>query len=295
MEKGWGWGIQGRVVTPRDLETIRQLIEENPAWHRTRLSRELCTRWGWNRANGSPKDMACRTLLLKLERMGLLRLPARRGPSVNGFRNRSIRWVPHAIDPIVGALEELQPIAVHPVQDHADHERFACLLARYHYLGYRGTVGENLKYLALDRRGRPLACLLFGSAAWKVAPRDAFIGWRLSVRRWNLPYITNNMRFLIVPWVRVPQLASYVLARIARRVRRDWEERYGHPVYLLETFVERDRFRGTCYRAANWTSVGMTTGRTRNDSRHRIEVPVKEVFVYPLGRNALRTLCQPVA
>lgn len=293
MEKGWR--VQGRVVTFRDLQTIRELIEGNPGWHRTRLSRELCARWGWNRANGAPKDMACRTLLLKLERRGLLRLPARRAPSVNGFRNRSIRPVPHATDPIVGALGELQPIEVRPVQDHADQALFACLIARYHYLGYRGTVGESLKYLALDRRGRPLACLLFGSAAWKVASRDAFIGWSLSVRRGNLPYVTNNMRFLVVPWTVVPNLASYVLARIARRIRRDWEERYGHPVFLLETFVECERFRGTCYRAANWTSVGMTRGRTRNDSRHRIEVPVKEVFVYPLGRNALRTLCQPVA
>jgi hypothetical protein len=163
--------------------------------------------------------------------------------------------------------------------------RFNAYLARYHYLPYSSTVGENLGYLVQDRQGRDLACALFGAAAWKTQPRDTFIGWTASQRQTQLSRVVNNSRFLILPWVCVPELASHILGRVARRVARDWQAHYGHPVVLLETFVERERFRGSCYRAANWLYVGQTQGRTRQDRQHQLQAPVKDVFVYPLHRN----------
>ena len=155
-------------------------------------------------------------------------------------------------------------------------------MARYHYLGYRGSVGQNMKYLVRTGSGAPVACLLFGSAAWKTAPRDRFIGFNASTRERYLPYLSNNMRFLILPWVSVPSLASSILSRIAKRISLDWSTKYGHPLYLLETFVDRTRFLGTSYKAANWIYVGQTQGRTRNDSHMTIRVSLKDVYLYPL-------------
>lgn len=168
---------------------------------------------------------------------------------------------------------------------------FNGLLAGYHYLGHRNTVGENLRYLVGDRMGRPVACALFGSAAWKCADRDAYVGWDRVTRERNLQRLTNNTRFLILPWVVVPHLASHVLGLIARRIRADWQAKYGHPVYALETFVDRGRFQGTCYRAANWLPLGATRGRTRNDCEHSIRAAVKDVYLYPLVANFRRELC----
>ena len=151
--------------------------------------------------------------------------------------------------------------------------------------------GENLGYLVQDRHGRDLACALFGAAAWKIRPRDAFIGWTANQRQTHLGGVVNNSRFLILPWVRVPELASHILGRVARRVARDWQARYSHPVVLLETFVERSRFRGSCYRAANWICVGQTQGRTRQDRQHQLQAPVKDILVYPLQANFRAQLC----
>ena len=159
---------------------------------------------------------------------------------------------------------------------------FNGLLAHEHYLGHRNTVGENLRYLVRDRHGRPVACALFGSAAWKCADRDAFLGWDRATRERNLQRLTNNTRFLIPGWVQVPHLASHVLGLIARRIRADWQAKYGHPIHALETFVDRSRFKGTCYRAANWLRLGETRGRTRNDRAHRIRAAIKDVYLYPL-------------
>ena len=162
---------------------------------------------------------------------------------------------------------------------------FDFLLFKYHYLSYKGSVGENLKYLVFDRFNRPLCCLLFGSSAWKVSCRDEFIGWDASTRQRNVNYISNNMRFLILPWVRVYNLAIHILAQICRRIRLDWGKKYGHEIYLLETFVERDRFLGTSYKTANWICVGQTAGRSRNDRYMSLKVPVKDVYVYPLMKD----------
>jgi hypothetical protein len=282
--------LQGRDVSDTDIESIRALFAEHPAWGRTRVSEALCRRWDWRNAQGRFKDMAARTLLLKLERAGLICLPPRQRPSSNGFRNRRVPLVAPAPDRIVGALRDLQPVAVSLIgPGSADLPLFNGLLAHYHYLGHRNTVGENLRYLIRDRQGRPVACALFGAAAWHCAARDAYLGWDRATRVRHLHRLTNNTRFLIPAWVQIPHLASHVLGLIARRIRADWQAKYGHPVDALETFVDRDRFQGTCYRAANWRRLGVTQGRTRNDRAHHIRAAVKDVYLYPLvadGRRA---------
>ncbi|MBE0634837.1 DUF4338 domain-containing protein [Candidatus Bipolaricaulota bacterium] len=275
--------LQGRGITSATVARIRGFLADNPSWNRSRLSRELCEEWDWRNDKGRLKDMACRTLLLKLERLGEIRLPARQRPSQNANRNRSIVEISHESSPIESDLSALRSLRLDPlVSADKDAPLFNFLLHRYHYLGHRNCVGENLRYMIRDRAGRLLGCMLFGSAAWKAKSRDDFIGWDRPTRERNLPFLTNNTRFLLLPWVRAKYLASHVLARVCRELPEDWMEKYGHPVHLLETFVERDRFRGTCYRAAGWTDVGATAGRSRNDVHAIMSVPVKDVFLYPL-------------
>ena len=287
--------MQGREVSSADIGLIRSLLAEHAAWGRTRLSEELCRRWDWRNAQGRIKDMAARTLLLKLERGGHIHLPARRRPSSNAFRNRLSASVHTQADhvssvtptpaTIRGTLCDLRPLAVSIVGPGSeDLALFNGLLARYHYLGHRNTVGENLRYLVRDCAGRPVACALFGSASWKCMDRDDFIGWDRAARERNLQRLTNNTRFLVLPWVSVPHLASHILGLIVRRIRTDWQTKYGHPLSALETFVDRDRFQGTCYRAANWQRLGSTQGRTRNDSKHCMRAAIKDVYLVPLVR-----------
>jgi hypothetical protein len=286
--------IQGREVGESDLDLIRGLLATHPGWNRTRLSRELCARWNWRNALGRPKDMAARTLLLKLERSGQIRLPARRGVPPNPWRNRRVAPVVAPGQPIGGPLRQLQPLCASVVAPGSEDARlFHSWLAHGHYLGLRNTVGENLRYLVRDRHGRPVACALFGAAAWQCADRDAFIGWDRPTRQRQLQGLTNNTRFFIPCWVQVPHLASHVLGLIARRIRADWQDKYGHPVHALETFVDRSRFQGTCYRAGNWIPVGETRGRTRNDRAHRIRAAVKDVYLYPLVADFRRQLGAP--
>lgn len=283
--------IQGRKITADDVDKIKRMLSENPSWHRTRLSQEICALWNWRNAKGQLKDMACRTLLLKLEQQGKIVLPSRQRSSMNGFRGRSIPQVQHSTDPVHCSLKNLLPLKISLVgESPIDGVLFKFLLSRYHYLGYRNSVGENLKYVVRGWEGRPLGCLLFGSAAWKTQPRDSFIGWDPETRKRNLFLIANNMRFLILDWVRVPHLASYILARIAKRISGDWRNKYGHPIWLLETFVDRSRFRGTCYRASNWIHVGATKGRSRNDSNHSIRVSIKDIYLYALTKHFRREL-----
>lgn len=275
--------IQGREITHDDIESVRRLVKANPSWKRTRLSKELCVLWNWRAANGQMKDMACRAFLLKLEQGGYITLPPSQKSLDKSLRNRSIPYVSHQRAAITGSLDTLAPVVhIESVESTGLLGLFKCLLAWYHYLGFSGTVGENMKYMVFDREHNPLACLLFGSAAWKSTPRDDFIGWDADTRKANLNLLTNNMRFLILPWVRVSHLASYILGNIARRISSDWLEKYGHPIYLLETFVERERFQGICYRAANWTWVGQTKGRSRNDRYATLKVPIKDIYLYPL-------------
>lgn len=283
--------IQGqkRVV---DVAAVKQLIADNPAWGRTRISEELCREWNWQAPNGQPRDMACRTLLLKLERCGDIRLPERKRKSTNHYRNRRIIQIPHSSEPVGGCLQDLLPLSITvAAQGSAEQALFRCLLAGNHYLGLQNTVGQNMQYLVRDRHGRELACLLFGSAAWKSAARDRFIGWDAQCREAGLSLMTNNTRFLILPWVQVPHLASHILSKITKRICADWMDKYGHAVHLLETFVDKTRYRGTCYRAANWIPVGRTRGRTRNDRNNCICAPIKDIYLYPLTRKFRSRLC----
>ena len=284
--------IQGRVIGPGEVAQVRSLLATHPEWSRYRLSRELCQLWDWRSLTGQIKDMAARTLLLKLAQRGWVTLPARRRPSPNRMRHKQIQKLAHPEDPIQGALRELQPLQFLELSQAPEvGPVFDSLLHQYHYLSYTSPVGQNVKYLVRDRQGRDLACLVFGAAAWKTQPRDAFIGWTAAQRQAQLPLVANNSRFLILPWVRVPHLASHILGRVARRIAADWQARYGQPVRLLETFVERERFRGSCYRAANWIWVGQTQGRTRQDRHSQIQAPVKDVWVYPLHARFRQALC----
>lgn len=284
--------IQGRPVSAQDLALIQQWLRVHPGGSRTRLSRDLCCLWNWRNAAGRLKDMACRTLLLKLEARGSIELPPRRTASVNHLRNQSLVPLAHDADPIDGPLQALRPLQIQPLAEgSADARLFKFLLQRYHYLGLRNGVGENLKYLVRDRADQPLACLLFGSAAWKTQARDAWIGWDACQRRTHLFLLANNSRFLVLPWVRVPWLASHVLGQLTARLSEDWQHKYGHPIYLVESFVQRDRFPGTCYRAAGWWRVGATTGRSRNDAALTLKVPIKEIYLKLLradGRERLK-------
>ena len=282
--------IQGRKIAPKDIELIKKLIDTNPSWGRTRLSKELCTLWNFKSANGNLKDMSCRNLLLKLEKQNLLALPAPKKKANNDKRNSSTRLVLHSSLPVSARLKDLSPVRIKLVEDRGELELFKCFLSLYHYLGFSGTVGENLKYMAYDNGDRPLACLLFGSAAWACGPRDHFIGWDREKRSRNLSLTTNNTRFLILPWISVKYLASHILSKVLKRIEDDWAAKYGHPVYLLETFVERDRFAGTCYKASNWTRVGKTKGRSRNDIYNTMKVPIKDIYLYPLVKRFRKVL-----
>lgn len=281
--------IQGRELTLTNIEAIRQLIADNPDWCRTRLSKELCTIWGWRTETGLLKDMACRSMLRKLEQKGFVTLPVARH---SGNRQRRIIDVSHDCDPIETDLRTIRPVQLVPIQGRgATDDLFHCLMDRYHYLGCKGHVGEHMKYIAFDHKNRPIACLLFGSAAWKIASRDRFIGWERTTRKRNLCLMTNNTRFLILPWIRIPHLASFILGANLRRLRQDWITKYNHDLCLVETFVDRSRFAGTCYRAANWIKIGQSKGRSRQDRNHKLQVPVKDIYVYPLTADYKKQLC----
>jgi hypothetical protein len=279
--------VQGRRLDGPELEHLRHWVRGHPGWSRRRLSVELASRWDWRNGAGQLKDMAARTLLLKLHQRRLLELPPRRQAPTNRMRCAAAELPlnQELPTPIEGALQELGPLQVREVsRDASERAWVKRALSRYHYLGFSGSVGQNLHYVISDGQGRRLACLVFGAAAWKCQDRDQFIGWSASQRERNLALIANNTRFLILPWVQIRRLGSWILGQIQRRLAGDWEAKYGHQVVLMETFVEHPRFRGTVYRAANWQRVGRTTGRTRQDRHTCIQVAVKDIYIYPLRR-----------
>lgn len=292
--------VQGREVTADQLEWIDQLMARHPEWGRYRLSVHLAEQWNWRNGAGQLKDMAARTLLLKLERRGLLKLPRRRRgggsrPAQPPPLDQPQLWTEPKVE---GSLESLLPVKLQLVDSPDQRRLLTGLLAQHHYLGYRRPVGENLQYLARDRTDRPLAALIFGAAAWKCAARDRFIGWNAAEREAKLHLLANNMRFLILPWVQVKHLASHLLGLVVHRLSRDWQSKYGHPIYLLESFVQRDRFQGSCYRAANWICAGQTQSRSRNDRDWNLQVPCKDVYLYPLRgdfRSKLQSSFSPEA
>jgi hypothetical protein len=275
--------IRRRVIQPTDLALIRQLIVAEGAQGRSHLSNRLCELWDWRQANGRYRQIACRELLRRLEAKGLIQLPpplkaARRA----GYRNHT--RLPELWDAVAltGPLAEFRcQLTLKLVREPAHARTFAGLIGAYHYLGYQQATGAQLKYLVWHA-DRPIACLSFGPAAWKVAPRDDYVGWSAQARQARLDWVVNNDRFLIVPGVQIRHLASYVLAATLRRLRTDWQTVYGHDLALAETFIEADRFRGSSYAAANWVCVGQTQGRGRNDRTFAQTLPVKTVWVYPL-------------
>jgi len=273
---------RGRVIDSGDILYIREFIAATPGVSRRKLSAKLCEKWNWRQANGALRDMVCRGMLLMLDRAGHIELPAVRLRPNNPLARRA-RPTPALIDvtPIEGPLSELRPVELAQVRRTADEGLFNSLMEEHHYLGYEQPVGEHLKYLAIAQ-GRPVACLAWSSAPRHIGSRDRYIGWSAEARKRNIHLIAYNTRFLILPWVRVPHLASHILGRMAAALSRDWEQMYGHPVYFAETFIDPGRFRGTCYRAANWQFLGLTTGRGKNDHTYKPNRPIKEVLGLPL-------------
>ena len=285
---------QGRRLNVCQIAWLRDWIALHPQWSRKKLSRELCQQWDWRNGRGRLKDFAARSLLEKLEARGLVVLPAlqllRRHPRTKAAVPAEVSW---STEPVETPLSQLQPLVwLQPALGSVEAGRFAAYLGHYHYLGLR-VVGENLRYLVQDRQGRDLVCLLFGAAAWRAAARDKFLGWDESQKAVGLPWVANNTRFLVLPWLKVRGLASHVLSRVARRLSADWQLKYGHRVHLLESFVDRTRFRGTCYRAANWQCVGQTRGRGRQGRDHQhLSATVKDIYLYPLHRQFRQKLLE---
>lgn len=283
---------RGRVVTSEDILFIEQLIAAHPRASRRRLSQKLCEAWQWKQANGALRDMVCRGLLLMLDRAGHIELPAAKFVPHNPLVRRE-RPEPVLIDttPIHGALHELRPVEIEQVRRTNHEPLFNSLMEQYHYLAYEQPVGEHLKFLVWAQR-RPIACVAWSSAPRHLASRDRYIGWSAEARRRNIRFLAYNTRYLILPWVRVPHLASHILGKMTSQLSQDWERMYGHPVYFAETFIDPDRFRGTCYRAANWKLLGRTTGRGKASNSYKPNRPIKEVLGFPLTPSFRELLSQ---
>ena len=276
---------RGRTATTEDVALIERLIDENPSISRRGLSQKLCVLWNWRQPNGVLRDMVCRGFLLQLERSGHIKLPPHKCKPNNPFVNRE-KSHPLQFDTseIIGTIKELSPFTIKQVRRSRLEHDYNNLVAQYHYLGYCQPVGEHLKYV-IYCKDRPIACLAFSSAPRHIGCRDRFIGWSAQVRRNNIDLIAYNTRFLVVPWAKVPHLASHVLSAVTRQLSRDWSALYNHPVAFIETFVDTQRFKGTCYKAANWIYLGLTTGRGKADQTKRANRSLKAVWGYPLTKN----------
>ena len=285
---------RGRPIRATDVAFLRELIAQNPALSRRRLSVKVCEAWHWVQPNGQWRDMVCRSLMLALHRAGQIELPAKRqAPPNNAIAHRRVAaGATYDPTPLAGSLASLGALTIRLVRRTGDETLFAQLLRDHHYLGYSRPVGEHLKYLIMAGE-RPVACLAWSSAPLQLDLRDRFVGAPKAAYRHNLHQIAYNSRYLIAPWVQVPHLASHLLGRIARRIGADWQELYGHPLQLLESFVDIERFRGTCYRAANWRCLGRSQGRGTKSKYGQPDCSIKELWVYPLGKNFRQRLLAP--
>lgn len=276
--------IRKRTIYKADLDLIQATINKHWDKGRTQISKILCQQWDWYQPNGRLKDMACREILLILYRKDLINLPPGKHDGRNLKRNRSIPIIGINQSPLKGKPSTLPPVKLKSVRNTSFEPLYNSLIQQHHYLGYRQIVGNHLKYIAFID-DRPVACLGWGSAAWSVNSRDSFIGWDKPTKEKNLQLVVNNTRFLILPWVSVKYLASKILALNAKRLCDDWLRIYNHPLYLLETFVEKNRFKGTCYKAANWTWVGQTKGSAKRGHDHMYHGNIKDVYLYPLRKD----------
>jgi hypothetical protein len=283
----------GYELSAADLDLIRQVVNDFPALSLTQLASTICELLDWHRPSGALKTRECFTFLQQLRERGWLgQLPAVQATGPRGPRATVVEKTASDATALTGCLGDYTPVHLQLITTRLDRRLFQEHLQRHHYLGYRTPVGAQLRYFARSRQQEVLACLLFSSAAWRMAARDRWIGWNDSTRAANLALLVNNSRFLILPWVRIPTLASHILSLAVRQLPDDWQARYGVRPELVETLVDPARFAGTCYRAANWIEVGATQGRGRMDRYALAEGSVKHIFLYPLNKQARRRLCQ---
>lgn len=273
-----------------ELDIVREILRTHSTETRSAISRLICQRFGWFAANGSLKQMSCRVAMLKLHRAGLIKLPSARRANINGCKKPQITSISDPAQPITKPVSQLGALSADWVQSPVESQLWNQLIDRYHYLGYKSLAGAQIRYLIRCSNGL-LAALSFSASAWKIAPRDKWIGWNDQQREERLHLIVNNSRFLILPWIQSRHLASKILALCARRLRADWLIRYGYKPVLLETFVEKNKFSGASYLAANWRCVGQTKGRGKKDFYHLYQLPIKDIWLYPLTPNFRRRLC----
>jgi hypothetical protein len=283
---------RGRSLVSKDIEFKRELIKNNPKSSRRDLSKKLCVAWNWVQENGTLKDMVCRGLMLGLHREGQISLPEIRRETFNPFLNRKSpdKMTSANSEVLECSLKELGPLTIKQVRQSKEEDIFNSYIETYHYLSYTQPVGEHMKYMVYAG-DRPIACLAWCSPVRHLSSRDKYIGWSPEIRTKNLHFIAYNTRYLIFPWVKVPHLASHLLGRMSKIVPTDWKAHYNHTIFFLETFVEPERYKGTCYRASNWISIGETTGRGIKNKSKKAILPVKEVFVYPLKKDFRKSLC----
>lgn len=269
------------IVTSGEIRHIKQLLTDHPSWSRRKLSQQVCADFNWRQNNGHLRDMVCRSLLLELHRSGYIQLPPIKFRPNNPLANRK---KPATLSIDQTPIRTNDKIEILPVRYTADEGLYDSLIEQYHYLGYVYPVGEYLKYIFFIK-ARPLGCIGFSSAVRHIKCRDEYIGWTKQQREANLHLIAYNTRFLVLPWVSIYCLASQLLSRMVKVVSTDWEKYYNHPIYYLETFVDTERFVGTCYKAANWKYLGTTTGRGKNDQTQKINRSIKAVWGYPLSKH----------
>jgi hypothetical protein len=288
MSQGKGSRIYcGREFSPSDIQTIRTLIEQNPALKRSPLSRQLCQLWGWTKPNGELKDMTCRVALLRMQTDGLITLPASRIQQVRRRAHFPPTQASDAQALLCRPVHELGRISIRPVVGSIASRLWNEYVQRYHYLGYTPLSGSQIRY-NVYADDRLVALISFAASAWKLQARERFVGWDEAARQRNLQLVVNNARFLILPWIESKGLASKILSKAAKQLPTDWLQRYGYRPVLLETFVEFTRHRGTCYKAANWQYIGQTAGRGKK-SQGGQTVPIKDIWMYPL-RNDFATM-----
>jgi hypothetical protein len=281
-----------RTITTDDVNFLRQLIDQYPDESRRALSFRVCEEWNWIQPNVAPKDGICRGLMLKLHRAGYITLPTRKKPFTGGRQSQqnTIKKIDFDQTPVVSTVKQLQPVEFRQVRKTNQEKLFNVLIDQYHYLGYTQPVGEHLKYLvwAMDR---PIACFTFSSAPYSILHRDQFIGWSAAALDKNRHLLAYNSRFLLLPWIHVPHLASHLLAKCAKTISADWQAYYNHPVFWLETFVDTDWFQGTCYQAANWIFLGNTAGRGKYNKTQKQLTSIKAMYGFPLVRDFRQRLC----